>query len=47
VARIDDRPVACGAVKRVSEDMGYNREVGPFNDEFYAHHWFEKRLTRS
>lgn len=23
---------------------GY-REVDPFNDEFYAHHWFEKRLT--
>ena len=25
---------------------GY-REVAPFNDEPYAHHWFEKRLTRS
>jgi ribosomal protein S18 acetylase RimI-like enzyme len=24
---------------------GY-REVEPFNDEPYAHHWFEKRLTR-
>ncbi len=23
---------------------GY-REVPPFNDEFYAHHWFEKPLT--
>ena len=23
---------------------GY-REVAPFNDEFYAHHWFEKRLS--
>ena len=22
---------------------GY-REVPPFNDELYAHHWFEKRL---
>ncbi|HET7466221.1 MAG TPA: bifunctional helix-turn-helix transcriptional regulator/GNAT family N-acetyltransferase [Candidatus Dormibacteraeota bacterium] len=26
-------------------DSGY-REVKPFNDEPYAHHWFEKRLTR-
>ena len=25
---------------------GYE-EVAPFNDEAYAHHWFEKRLTRS
>jgi DNA-binding MarR family transcriptional regulator/GNAT superfamily N-acetyltransferase len=25
---------------------GYN-EVAPFNDEPYAHHWFEKRLTGS
>jgi ribosomal protein S18 acetylase RimI-like enzyme len=24
---------------------GY-REVDPFNDEAYAHHWFEKRLDR-
>jgi hypothetical protein len=24
---------------------GY-REVGPFNDERYAHHWFEKRLRQ-
>jgi ribosomal protein S18 acetylase RimI-like enzyme len=24
---------------------GY-REVAPFNDEAYAHHWFEKDLTR-
>jgi ribosomal protein S18 acetylase RimI-like enzyme len=24
---------------------GY-REVDPFNDEPYAHHWFEKRLGR-
>ena len=23
---------------------GY-REVAPFNDEFYAHHWFEKELS--
>jgi ribosomal protein S18 acetylase RimI-like enzyme len=25
---------------------GY-REVAPFNDEAYAHHWFEKDLTRA
>ena len=24
---------------------GY-REVAPYNGERYAHHWFEKRLTR-
>jgi ribosomal protein S18 acetylase RimI-like enzyme len=24
---------------------GY-REVDPFNDELYAHHWFEKDLAR-
>ena len=23
---------------------GYS-EVPPFNDEYYAHHWFEKRLV--
>jgi hypothetical protein len=25
---------------------GY-REVAPFNDEPFAHHWFEQRLTRA
>ena len=25
---------------------GYD-EVAPFNDEPYAHHWFEKRLGRA
>jgi len=98
VARIDGRPVGCGAVKLTSRDVGYikrmwvdssvrglglgrallraledaagglgcsivqletNRaltgaiqlyrtsgyqEVDPFNDEYYADHWFEKTL---
>ncbi|HSM61640.1 MAG TPA: GNAT family N-acetyltransferase, partial [Longimicrobiales bacterium] len=98
VATVDGRPVACGAVVRVPEDIGYikrmwvdpsmrglglgrrllrsleasaselgctvarletnrvleeaielyrsagYREVRPFNEERYAHHWFEKRL---
>jgi GNAT superfamily N-acetyltransferase len=99
VARMGERPVGCGAVKRTSEQVGYlkrmwvdgsvrgrglgrrllaaleaatlelgcsvaqletnrslqeairlyrsagYREVEPFNDEFYAHHWFEKKLV--
>jgi ribosomal protein S18 acetylase RimI-like enzyme len=28
---------------RLYRDSGY-REVPAFNDELYAHHWFEKRL---
>jgi GNAT superfamily N-acetyltransferase len=30
---------------RLYRESGY-REVPPFNDEPYAHHWFEKRLFR-
>lgn len=98
VARVEGKPVACGAVKRTSPEVGYikrmwvagsvrglglgrrmlaalenatlelgcsvaqletnqalteairlyesagYREVEPFNEEPYAHHWFEKRL---
>ena len=29
---------------RSTVTTGY-REVAPFNDEPYAHHWFEKRLS--
>ena len=100
VGRLDGRAVACGAVKRVSPEVGYIKrmwvdrsvrglglgrrllealeqaaeslgcgtvqletnevleeairlyrsagygEVAAFNDEHYAHHWFEKRLAR-
>jgi ribosomal protein S18 acetylase RimI-like enzyme len=28
------------------KSVGY-QEVPPFNDEPYAHHWFEKKLTQS
>ena len=31
---------------RLYRSSGY-REVAPFNDELYAHHWFEKRLTNA
>lgn len=31
---------------RLYRTSGY-REVPPFNDELYAHHWFEKRLEGS
>jgi ribosomal protein S18 acetylase RimI-like enzyme len=35
--------------KALTEAIGMYRaagyaEVAPFNDEYYAHHWFEKRL---
>jgi ribosomal protein S18 acetylase RimI-like enzyme len=30
--------------QRLYRSCGY-REVPRFNDEGYAHHWFEKRLT--
>ncbi|MEV1053328.1 GNAT family N-acetyltransferase [Streptomyces sp. NPDC059017] len=36
---------ALEAATRLYRDSGYT-EVPPFNDEPYAHHWFEKRLTR-
>jgi hypothetical protein len=29
--------------QQLYRSSGY-REVPPFNDEHYAHHWFEKRL---
>ena len=99
LARLEGRPVGCGAVKLTSKDVGYikrmwvdashrglglgremlealeeaarelgcsvvqletnrsltgamrlyrtagYREVEPFNDEYYAHHWFEKVLA--
>lgn len=35
---------ALEAATRLYRDSGYT-EVPPFNDEPYAHHWFEKRLT--
>ena len=33
-----------GEAIRLYESAGYV-EVAPFNDEPYAHHWFEKRLS--
>jgi DNA-binding MarR family transcriptional regulator/GNAT superfamily N-acetyltransferase len=32
--------------QRLYRSVGY-REVAPFNDEPYAHHWFKKSLTKS
>jgi ribosomal protein S18 acetylase RimI-like enzyme len=32
--------------QRLYRSCGY-REVAPFNDEPYAHHWFEKKLASS
>jgi GNAT superfamily N-acetyltransferase len=56
LARLEDEAHAAGAViarletnRALGEAIslyrhaGY-REVAPFNDETYAHHWFEKRL---
>jgi GNAT superfamily N-acetyltransferase len=34
---------ALGEAQQLYRSSGY-REVEPFNDEHYAHHWFEKRL---
>ena len=34
---------ALGEAIALYRSAGY-REVDPFNDEPYAHHWFEKRL---
>jgi GNAT superfamily N-acetyltransferase len=36
---------ALGEAIRLYRTAGY-REVSPFNDEHYAHHWFEKSLDR-
>jgi GNAT superfamily N-acetyltransferase len=33
-----------GEAQRLYRSSGY-REVPPFNDELYAHHWFEKPLA--
>ncbi|MGV9498077.1 bifunctional helix-turn-helix transcriptional regulator/GNAT family N-acetyltransferase [Streptomyces sp. NPDC003642] len=40
-----DTNKALEAATRLYRDSGYT-EVPAFNDEPYAHHWFEKRLTR-
>ena len=32
--------------RQLYRSTGY-AEVAPFNDERYAHHWFEKRLDQS
>lgn len=42
-ARLETNRALTGAI-RMYRTSGY-REVPPFNDEFYAHHWFEKSLT--
>jgi GNAT superfamily N-acetyltransferase len=34
---------ALGEAQKLYHSSGY-REIEPFNDEHYAHHWFEKRL---
>ena len=57
LAELESRPAAAGAgtvrletsgalVEAIAmhRSAGY-REVGAFNDEPYAHHWFEKRLS--
>jgi len=44
VARLDTNRALIEAVEMYRRS-GY-REVAPFNDERYAHHWFEKRLDR-
>ncbi len=56
LAELEDQASAHGATtarletnKALTEAVGMYRaagyaEVAPFNDEFYAHHWFEKRL---
>ncbi len=44
-ARLETNRVLTGAI-RMYRTSGY-QEVEPFNDEFYAHHWFEKALGGS
>jgi DNA-binding MarR family transcriptional regulator/ribosomal protein S18 acetylase RimI-like enzyme len=43
--RLETRDELTEAI-RMYETSGY-REVDPFNDEPYAHHWFEKALSRT
>jgi ribosomal protein S18 acetylase RimI-like enzyme len=43
VARLDTNRVLTEAIAMYRAE-GY-REIAPFNDNPYAHHWFEKRLT--
>ena len=42
VAQLETNRSLTAAI-RLYRSSGY-REVAPFNDEYYAHHWFEKRL---
>jgi DNA-binding MarR family transcriptional regulator/GNAT superfamily N-acetyltransferase len=51
-ARIGSRTIRLETNKSLTEAIALYRssgygEVEPFNDEPYAHHWFEKRLTQS
>ena len=41
--RLDTNQALTEAI-RLYRSLGYE-EIAPFNDEPYAHHWFEKRLT--
>jgi ribosomal protein S18 acetylase RimI-like enzyme len=43
LARLDTNRALTAAIAMYRR-AGY-REVAPFNDERYAHHWFEKRLS--
>ena len=45
VAELETNRVLTGAI-RFYRKAGY-QEVAPFNDEFYAHHWFRKVLETS
>jgi DNA-binding MarR family transcriptional regulator/GNAT superfamily N-acetyltransferase len=45
VARLDTNRVLTEAIA-MYRSAGY-REIAPFNDNPYAHHWFEKRLAAS
>ena len=45
VAELETNRVLTGAI-RLYLSSGY-QEVAPFNDEFYAHHWFRKVLRES
>ncbi|MYS34031.1 DNA-binding MarR family transcriptional regulator [Streptomyces sp. KhCrAH-43] len=44
LVRLDTNKALTAAI-RLYRDSGYT-EIPAFNDEPYAHHWFEKRLTR-
>jgi GNAT superfamily N-acetyltransferase len=43
--RLETRDELSEAIQ-MYQTSGY-REVAPFNDEPYAHHWFEKTLSRT